>query len=165
MPTPSVPETRRRRGSSAIDSNEYRHLSRRLPCPRVTLEAAWPLDCEMSRTLLSNSLEIITHMRAYTGIVVAERPSIGNRPLVRFCPIGEPDRRLRLTRLEAGDVGLLADEELDLSPFIGQSITVIGRAGRNWMYGVNAIRTETGRPTGAPEPIERTAGRASTTAA
>src|SRR5215212_5015435 len=57
--------------------------------------------------------------RIYTGIVVAEQPAIGNRPLLRFCPIGEADRRLRLTGLDTGDIGLLAEEELDLTPYIG----------------------------------------------
>lgn len=94
--------------------------------------------------------------RTYTGIVVAERPAIGNRPLLRFCPIGEADRRLRLTRLDSGEIGLLAEEELDLTPYIGQTISVNGRCGRNWIYGVNTIRIDASRPAGEPEPIERT---------
>jgi hypothetical protein len=96
--------------------------------------------------------------RIYTGIVVAEQPAIGNRPLLRFCPIGEADRRLRLTRLDSGEIGLLAEEELDLTPYIGTTISVIGRCGRNWIYGVREIRTD-GRPAGGPEPIERTSAR------
>jgi hypothetical protein len=98
-------------------------------------------------------------MRAHTGIVVAERPAIGNRPLLRFSPINEPARRLRLTRLDAGEIGLLAEEELDLTPYIGCMITVIGRSGRNWIYGVNEIRTDAVRTINTPEPVERLGSR------
>jgi hypothetical protein len=104
-------------------------------------------------------------MRAHTGIVIAERPAIGSRPLLRFCPIGEPERRLRLTRLDAGEIGLLAEEELDLTPFIGRTITVVGRTGRNWIYGVNEVRVEGARATNDAPPIERASARATVTAA
>jgi hypothetical protein len=97
-------------------------------------------------------------------MVIAERPSIGHRPLLRFCPIDEPERRLRLTRLDAGEIGLLADEEIDLTPFIGTTISVVGRSGRNWIYGVTGIRTESARPTVVMAPSDVASPRASATA-
>lgn len=91
---------------------------------------------------VSLSSQLLKHMnRAYTGVVIAERSPIGSRPLLRFCPVGDNDRHLRLTRLTSGDIGVLAEEELDLSPYVGMMITVVGRCGRNWVYGVNEIRT------------------------
>ncbi|HVK37855.1 MAG TPA: hypothetical protein VNA88_04945 [Candidatus Kapabacteria bacterium] len=97
--------------------------------------------------------------RTYTGVVVAERPAIGNRPLLRFCPVGEPDRRLRLTHLDSGEIGLLAEEELDLTAYIGMTISVHGRAGRNWIYGVREVRTDASRTVAEPEPLERSGAR------
>lgn len=96
-------------------------------------------------------------IRMYTGVVVAERPAIGNRPLLRFCPANEPERRLRLTRLDGGEIGLLAEEEIDLTPYIGRTIGVVGRCGRNWIYGVDVVCTDAVGTDPEPRSIERTA--------